>query len=74
MYNLTLIHWGSIDTQYLLPHGSADEVRQNVCYMENILGKDGGFILAPCHVLQTVVPTENVLALYGVGANGVRPY
>jgi hypothetical protein len=28
------------------------------------LGAGGGFILAPTHVLQTDVPTENVLALY----------
>ena len=28
-----------------------------------ILGKGGGFILAPCHVLQNDVPTANILAL-----------
>ena len=32
-----------------------------------ILGVGGGFILAPTHVLQTDVPTENVLALYETG-------
>ena len=28
-----------------------------------ILGGGGGYILAPCHVLQTDVPTANILAM-----------
>jgi uroporphyrinogen decarboxylase len=55
---------GSIDTQFVLPRGSADDVRRTVRTMINVLGEGGGFILAPTHVLQTDVPTENVLALY----------
>ncbi len=55
---------GSIDTQYLLPREKPEEVRRTAEKMIRTLGKDGGFILAPCHVLQTDVPTENVLALY----------
>jgi uroporphyrinogen decarboxylase len=35
--------------------------------MIDILGSDGGFILAPCHVLQTDVPSENVRAMYETG-------
>jgi uroporphyrinogen decarboxylase len=55
---------GSIDTQYLLPQGSPQEVRQTTRRMIDLLGTGGGFILAPCHVLQTDIPTENILALY----------
>ncbi len=55
---------GAIDTQYLLPRGSAADVADATRQMVAILGADGGFILAPSHVLQTDVPTENVLALY----------
>ncbi len=58
---------GSIDTQYVLPQGSPQEVADNVKRMIDILGADGGFILAPCHVLQTDVPTENVRAMYETG-------
>ncbi len=58
---------GSIDTQYLLPRGSAADVEAEVRRMVSILGCRGGFILAPCHVLQTDVPTPNVLALYDTG-------
>lgn len=54
---------GSIDTQYLLPLGTPDEVSDEVRRMATLLGPDG-FILSPSHVLQTDVPTENILALY----------
>lgn len=55
---------GAIDTQHLLPHGSPADVSEAVARMIGVLGADGGYILAPSHVLQTDVPTENVRALY----------
>jgi len=58
---------GSIDTQRLLPRGTPAEVADTVRRMCRVLGAGGGFILAPCHVLQTDVPTANVLALYDAG-------
>jgi uroporphyrinogen decarboxylase len=54
---------GGICTQHLLPHGTPDEVRTEVKRRIGILGRGGGYILAPCHVLQTDVPTENILAM-----------
>jgi uroporphyrinogen decarboxylase len=37
--------------------------------LENIeiLGKDGGYILAPCHNIQVVSPVENIVAIYETG-------
>jgi uroporphyrinogen decarboxylase len=58
---------GGIDTQYLLPRGTPEEVRTEVRTRLEILGKGGGFILAPCHVLQLDVPTENILAMGETG-------
>jgi uroporphyrinogen decarboxylase len=58
---------GAVDTQYILPQGSPGEVAENVRQMIDILGAGGGFVLAPCHVLQTDVPTENVRAMYDTG-------
>lgn len=54
---------GAIDTQYLLPTGSPEEVRRTVDTMVDVLGPTG-YILSPSHVLQTDVPTENIKALY----------
>jgi uroporphyrinogen decarboxylase len=58
---------GGICTQYLLPKGTPDQVRDEVRRRVAILGAGGGYILAPCHVLQTDVPTENILAMSDAG-------
>lgn len=54
----------AIFAQYLLPHESPDEVRRTAREMIRVLGKGGGYIISPSHVLQTDVPTSNILALY----------
>ena len=54
---------GGIDTQYLLPQGRPEEVAAEVRRRIEIFGAGGGYVLAPCHVLQLDVPTANVLAL-----------
>ena len=56
---------GGIDTQKLLPQGTPEEVRAEVKRYEDVLGKDGGYILAPAHLFQPDVPPENALAVYG---------
>lgn len=55
---------GGIDIQYLLPLESAEEVRREVRHRAGILGRDGGYILAPSHNLQQDISTENILAMY----------
>jgi len=62
-----LIFHGAMDNQYTLPFGTVDEVRQEVLDNYRILGKDGGYILAPCHNIQSVGPAENVVAMYETG-------
>jgi uroporphyrinogen decarboxylase len=54
---------GAIDTQYLLPRGTPEEVAEETRRMIETLGPEG-YVISPCHVLQTDVPTANVLALY----------
>lgn len=58
---------GGIDMQRLLPFGTPDEVRKEVRRYCEILGGDGGYILAPAHLFQPDVPPENILAMYGKG-------
>ncbi len=55
---------GAIDTQYLLPQGTPGQVAETVRQMINTLGRGGGYIVAPSHVLQMDVPLENIRALY----------
>lgn len=55
---------GGGETQGILPHGSADEVRENARMLSRTLGKDGGYILSSCHFFQADVPVTNILAFY----------
>ena len=57
---------GGIDMQHLLPQGTPEEVQAGAGRYEDILGKEGGYILAPAHLFQPDVPPENVLAVYGL--------
>jgi uroporphyrinogen decarboxylase len=62
-----LVFHGAVDNQYTLAAGSVDEVRQEVVDNIRILGRDGGYILAPCHNIQPVSPPQNIVAMYDTG-------
>lgn len=59
-----LCFFGGIDTQNLLPFGTKEEVAEEVKRMIDILGKDGGYVFAPCHDIQAGTPIENIVAMY----------
>lgn len=64
---------GGVDNQQTLPFGTPAEVREQVRWIAEIMGKYGArWICAPCHNIQAVSPVENVLALYEE-AMAVRP-
>ncbi|MBN2047257.1 MAG: hypothetical protein JW750_05400 [Anaerolineaceae bacterium] len=55
----------AVDNQVTLPFGTPDDVRAEVRYLINTLGRDRtGFIIGPCHNLQPNTPIDNILALY----------
>jgi uroporphyrinogen decarboxylase len=62
-----VVFHGGVDNQYTLAFGSVTEVRDEVAYNIEVLGKNGGYILAPCHNIQAVSPPENVVAMYEAG-------
>lgn len=62
-----VVFHGAVDNQYTLAFGSADEVRQEVVDNLRILGEGGGYILGPCHNIQSISPPENVVAMYESG-------
>jgi uroporphyrinogen decarboxylase len=55
---------GGIDMQQLLPNSTPERVRREARRYSEILGRGGGYILAPAHLFQPDVPPENILALY----------
>ena len=62
-----VIFHGAVDNQQTIPFGTPEDVRQEVLDNIRILGEGGGYIIAPCHNLQPVTPTQNIMALYESG-------
>jgi uroporphyrinogen decarboxylase len=61
-YGKYLTFWGGVSTQKTLPYGSPDDVRAEIRERIKVLGKGGGYILAPSHELQGDIPLVNMLA------------
>ena len=55
--------WGAIDTQHVLPHGTPQEVREEVRRRVKDLAPGGGYVLAAVHAIQPDVPPENILCM-----------
>lgn len=52
--------WGAIDQQYLLPLGSDAQVEADIKEKCEILGKNGGYMISPAHILQADVSADRV--------------
>jgi len=59
----SLVFWGAVDVQQLLPHATPETVRREVRSLIDVLGKDGGYVVAPAHEMQVDIPPENIIAL-----------
>ena len=62
-YGERLSFYGGIGTQELLPRGTPEDVKADVRKKIRLLGKGGGYMLAPAHAVQADVPVDNVLAM-----------
>ncbi|MEX0326858.1 MAG: uroporphyrinogen decarboxylase family protein [Puniceicoccaceae bacterium] len=58
-----LIFHGGVENQHVLPHGTPDDVRQEVETCLRTLGAGGGYLPCSCHNVQAGTPLENVLAM-----------
>jgi len=54
---------GAIDTHRVLPFGTPEDVRAEVKRVIDVLGVDGGYMLASVHTILDDVSAENVLAM-----------
>jgi uroporphyrinogen decarboxylase len=52
--------WGAIDQQDLLPRGTDEELERDIIEKISILGKGGGYMIAPAHIIQNDVSPERV--------------
>ena len=62
-YGSKVVFCGAVDTQRVLPHGTPEQVRNEVRRVIDILGPGGGYMVSSVHTVMTDVPPENVLAM-----------
>ena len=62
-YGDRLSFWGSIGIQRTLPFGTPADVEAEVRTRIETVGKGGGLLLSPTHVLAPEVPHENIRAM-----------
>ena len=71
-YGDKVILHGAMDNQQTMPFGSTVDVRAEVRENINTLGPSG-YILAPCHNIQPITPTENILVMYHEAHRRLNP-
>ncbi|UCF99741.1 MAG: hypothetical protein JSV89_09425 [Spirochaetaceae bacterium] len=59
-----VVFHGGVDEQYVLPHGSVEEVQAEVQERMAAFAPGGGYIFAPAHNIQDDVPPQNVMAMF----------
>ena len=62
-YGERICFFGGIDQQSLLPSGNLSAIRDEIKKRIGILGKNGGYLLAPAHILQADVSAGTVEAM-----------
>lgn len=55
---------GGVDVQTTLPFAGEEEVRRTTRERIKVLGRNGGYILAPTHNIQPDTPPRNILSMY----------
>ncbi len=68
-YGRDLVFFGGIDVQHLLPFGSPQMIRDQVRRRIDILGKDGGYIVAPAHNIQPDTSVANIMTFFDAVLN-----
>ena len=62
-YGDCLLYWGTLGTQTTMPFGRPQDVKAAVRRAVETVGRGGGLVIAPTHVLEPDVPWENIMAL-----------
>jgi len=64
-FGKNIVFWGGgVDTQDTLPHGTPEQVKDEVKRNIDILAPGGGFVFNTIHNIQADVPPENIMAMY----------
>lgn len=63
-YGDRLAFWGTMGVQSTLPFGTPEDVRAEVKLRMQTIGKGGGLLLGPAHMIEPEVPWENLVAFF----------
>lgn len=63
-YGDQLAFWGGVSAQTNLSFGTPGQVKAEVERCIEILGKNGGYLIGPNHVVEPEVPWENLMAFF----------
>lgn len=55
---------GGVETQHVLPHGTCEQVREDVKKNLEALAPGGGYVFNTVHNIQPDVPPENIVAMW----------
>jgi uroporphyrinogen decarboxylase len=70
-FGARLTFMGGVDTQGVLPSGTADEVRLATARLiEGMTADGGGYILAASHTIPPETPDDNIFAMYAEAGIG----
>ena len=58
-----IVFCGAVDTHQILPHGTPEQVRQEVRRVIETLGPGGGYMVSSVHTIMNDVPPENIVAM-----------
>jgi uroporphyrinogen decarboxylase len=61
-YGERLSFWGAIDQQQLLPFGTPSQIEADVAEKIRVLGRGGGYMCSPAHIVQSDTSLANVEA------------
>jgi len=62
-YGQDITFWGGLGSQSTIPHGTPQEIKDEVARLCLEMGKGGGYILGPAKGLQPETPTDNAAAV-----------
>jgi uroporphyrinogen decarboxylase len=67
-FGSSITFWGGLcDSQGTLPHGTPEEIRQEVKRNFDCFKPGGGFVAANIHNISAEVPPENIVAMFDAG-------
>ena len=67
-YGGRICFFGGIDQQAMMPRGDLAEIEKDMRLRAGILGKNGGYLMAPAHIIQADVKPETVEGVLKIAA------